>query len=262
MQAKVLDRNPTTLYHSDAGNTNAENAMTTKPPEGSPGETPEEDAGKVPEEGKPKGRNPSKDVELKSVRWFLVVACIVYALSGFAGLVLFALSKAASEDVLAVWGVGFLIIGACVALGSLVGFIFGIPRTLQRPDRTNTSPEADKANTPQYGANTNLEEISDWLTKILVGVGLTQLGDLPEALEGIVAYLADRIGVEKCELFILGLLLWSVIGGFFLGYLFARTILPKAFVQAAPDAEPIERTPDKENPPSKSEPNNEEKDRQ
>jgi hypothetical protein len=57
---------------------------------------------------------------------------------------------------------------ASAVSGLLLGFVFGVPRVLaaDRPRSTGTGGG--------IAANTNLEQISDWLTKILVGVGLTQ----------------------------------------------------------------------------------------
>src|SRR4051812_22645802 len=72
---------------------------------------------------------------------------------------------------------------AAATAGAVAGFIFGIPRSLQ-----GDAPAADgvmrgAVATPRD--NTNLEQISDWLTKILVGVGLTQIGHLGAALAGV-----------------------------------------------------------------------------
>jgi hypothetical protein len=53
--------------------------------------------------------------------------------------------------------------------GGLLGFIFGVPRAPEATDRPNKS----------YRANTNLEQISDWLTKLLVGATLASLGSIP-----------------------------------------------------------------------------------
>lgn len=78
------------------------------------------------------------------------------------------------------------------AVGGLLGFLFGIPRT--GTDRGNASdqPSAtaaqsarsseieatrdDKRKISNSSINTNLEEVSDWLTKIILGAGLTQVG--------------------------------------------------------------------------------------
>jgi hypothetical protein len=98
--------------------------------------------------------------------------------------------------------VGLLVAGAGLILGGLIGFLFGIPRSLQSEHPQQPAKSKDGADgkddaarkDPQgrepdrYGANTNLEQISDWLTKILVGVGLTQLTRLPEGLSSTANY--------------------------------------------------------------------------
>jgi hypothetical protein len=45
-----------------------------------------------------------------------------------------------------------------------------------------------------FRGNTNLEQISDWLTKILVGVGLTQLGRVGGALDAIGVSVGPLLG--------------------------------------------------------------------
>ncbi len=57
---------------------------------------------------------------------------------------------------------GFFWALACLALGSLFGIVFGIPREAPRSASTGT------AQTAGLRANTNMEETSDWLTKLLV----------------------------------------------------------------------------------------------
>ena len=87
-----------------------------------------------------------------------------------------------------------------MAGGGFVGFLFGIPRVLQdgqsgsagphpgvRPEApTNLRlPSGASASSPSAGSgfrinvNTNLEQISDWLTKIIVGLGLVELRNMP-----------------------------------------------------------------------------------
>src|SRR6266508_6277591 len=70
-------------------------------------------------------------------------------------------------DILAV---AALVAGGAFVAGGLLGFLFGIPRSLAGPEGSVDGAAAGGA----YRPNTNLEQISDWLTKILVGVGLVQ----------------------------------------------------------------------------------------
>jgi hypothetical protein len=76
---------------------------------------------------------------------------------------------------------------ATLSVGGLLGFLFGIPRTT-RP-RSSEAPGSDDGRrdmtaTP-YEPSNNLEQVADWLTKILVGVGLVELGTLGGALAKI-----------------------------------------------------------------------------
>ena len=75
---------------------------------------------------------------------------------------------------------------AALSVGGLLGFLFGIPRTM-RPRNSESVTGADnrrEAAAP-YEPSNNLEQVADWLTKILVGVGLVELGKIGNALAQI-----------------------------------------------------------------------------
>ena len=117
---------------------------------------------------------------------------------------------------------------ASTSIGGLLGFLFGIPRA--------TSQNKDNAANENtiYTVNTSLEQISDWLTKIIVGLGLTQLTKIPSYLHHIAIILIRGIDCkpecsDKDITILLAILLYSTILGFFLGYLFARLFLVKMF---------------------------------
>jgi hypothetical protein len=124
--------------------------------------------------------------------------------------------------------------GACLVSGVMVGFLFGIPRTLQSEQAgSKADTEADAA-TPQQGyaqrVNTNLEQISDWLTKILVGLGLTQLGNVPARLGEAAAYVASGMPDQRgATVFAGGMIVYFSIVGFIGGYLFTRLFLARLF---------------------------------
>jgi Putative Ig domain len=65
--------------------------------------------------------------------------------------------------------VGLLTAVSALVAGCLIGFLFGIPKIA-----------AGKVQLPgkAYTPNTNLPEVSDWLTKLLLGAGLVQLTHL------------------------------------------------------------------------------------
>jgi hypothetical protein len=75
---------------------------------------------------------------------------------------------------------------ACFSIGALLGFLFGIPRVLQKssqPDPGQPRPEQGNNLQPrasyQLLVNTNLDDVSDWLTKIVVGVSFVELRKIP-----------------------------------------------------------------------------------
>ena len=82
--------------------------------------------------------------------------------------------------------VAVLVAGGALVAGGPLGFLFGIPRALTRSEGAGDTGDTSRG----YSPNTNLEDISDWLTKILVGVGLVQF----TTLAGRVGELVDSLG--------------------------------------------------------------------
>jgi hypothetical protein len=94
---------------------------------------------------------------------------------GIIGLTLYVADHANlwSRDVSETLGATILLAGAFLLLGALTGFLFGVPRVRSTSDSSNseTSKSPLTFSLRGYQANTNLEQISDWLTKIIVGCG-------------------------------------------------------------------------------------------
>ena len=152
---------------------------------------------------------------------------------------------------LRVTSLGFLLAVAGLVVGGLLGFLFGIPRTLQQAPAPAPAEAAEPearaggrdADRPEYRGNTNLEQISDWLTKILVGVALTQFDDFLDFLRRAVGFLAPGFGrLAISRPFVLGLLLFFPTCGFLLGYLLTRLYLPLALRRSDIDLEGQRRT--------------------
>jgi hypothetical protein len=126
-------------------------------------------------------------------KWYFVTVAVLIGV--------FALSIAARNadlwravaDFLLAASVSFVVALASTAIGCFLGFLFGIPKSLQRgagapqpqqqptsgtpsapTNDTSGSAAAVRASGPAFGTNTSLEEISDWLTKIIIGLGLVQ----------------------------------------------------------------------------------------
>ncbi|MEV7781512.1 hypothetical protein [Kitasatospora sp. NPDC088351] len=141
---------------------------------------------------------------------------------GVLGLLLFSLGREQAWQAL---GGGLVISGASAVLGGALGFLFGVPRV-----RGGTG-----AGEPQgsYAPNTNLEQVSDWLTKVLLGVGLTQLGSLGERLHQVGTALAPALGGEQGAVpFAAALVLYFLVLGFLAGWLVTRLTLPQVLSDA------------------------------
>jgi hypothetical protein len=99
-------------------------------------------------------------------------------------------------QLLRILGMGMLLAGAALLSGFLLGFIFAIPRLGEQKAKAATaqpkdSPAAESGSQPNpIQFNDNLVQISDWLTKIIVGVGLVELHSIPRRLGTLSYYLA------------------------------------------------------------------------
>lgn len=120
----------------------------------------------------------------------------------------------------------------CLAVGGLFGFLFGIPRvTLEGVDRVTHRP------------NSNIEIVSDWLTKIIVGVGLLQFHSLGRFLDRVSADLGNALGggnAARASAFARALIIYFFVAGVIQGYLLTRMYLSERFEEfEAPKGEPI-----------------------
>ena len=135
---------------------------------------------------------------------------------------------------------------ACLCGGGFVGFLFGIPRVAAPPEREPAAaPRARPRDDDEpagvwrggggWQSNSNLVEISDWLTKIIVGLGLIHLKDLPPAASRLAAHVAASFGAdgpERAEAFVLALMIAFTVIGFVTGYLYTRIFLQGALRRA------------------------------
>jgi hypothetical protein len=133
------------------------------------------------------------------------------------------------------WAIAYL------SLGFLIGFLFGIPRVIQPGTGAKESVPANvnKASAYSQQVNTNLEQISDWLTKIIVGLGLVELQSLPDLLRKASSWIAQGLSngadagsvVQATSLATSIILFFSVVG-FLAGYLITRLFFAGAFGRA------------------------------
>jgi len=81
---------------------------------------------------------------------------------------------------------------AAFLAGCLAGFLFGIPRIVSsgqlRQQKTTSAPA--------YTPSSNLAEVSDWLTKLLLGAGLVQLTRLGRPIGSLIDHVASGLYVH------------------------------------------------------------------
>lgn len=134
---------------------------------------------------------------------------------------------------------GLLLAAASVVAGWLLGLLFGIPRSLSRPQPAagrapgsgsdGTSSTTSDVPRPSR-TNTNLEDVSDWLTKTIVGLGLANLYLIP----GYAWRKSGQIGAQifassSGQSLVLLIATYFAIGGFWIGYIGTRTMITLLF---------------------------------
>jgi hypothetical protein len=182
--------------------------------------------------------------------WGGVIGLVAAGLAAFVEEYAKGIFWSAAGSGLRIFVLSVLFASASAVSGWMLGLLFGIPRSLARgtaapntppaASASATGPTANAASSSATSAtaaasssrvNTNLEDISDWLTKTIVGVGLTQLYQVPHYLW----HVAERLNEQGFnwpqhgQLLALALFLYFAPGGFWLGYVGTRTILTKLF---------------------------------
>ena len=146
--------------------------------------------------------------------WFGVVIIIAFGILLTLILSLYFPKNPGNNDfwqTLSAFGCGMLMGGAAFAAGGFGGFLFGIPSLSQNQDTG-------------LKYNDNLIQISDWLTKIIVGVGLVELNRLP----GKISQLGDLLksnfnGGEWGKVASLSIVFYFFLFGFLIIYFWTRT---------------------------------------
>jgi hypothetical protein len=77
------------------------------------------------------------------------------------------------------------------SVGLFLGFLFGIPRSTIGDGEHENSTELPKM---FYRPSTNLEQVSDWLTKLLIGVGLVEMRSIADALANLGVVVQNSVG--------------------------------------------------------------------
>ncbi len=86
-------------------------------------------------------------------------------------------------------GYGTVVAGAFFVFGVLLGFLFGLRPASIAHASADSQSSADDHDNPY----TNLEEIADWLTKLILGAGLVELTHLKEPILQLATFMAKGV---------------------------------------------------------------------
>lgn len=149
---------------------------------------------------------------------------------GFLCLIIAAGVKHNLSEALTVVVSGLFLAGASTLSGGIVGFLFGVPRR-QQSRREGTASGGNSGYL--YRPNTNLEQVSDWLTKMIIGIGLTQIPNIVDFFKQVGSYCGPAFGERPYgEIIATSVVIHYVLVGFLLGFLTAYLWLPGAFSRA------------------------------
>ncbi len=115
--------------------------------------------------------------------------------------------------------------------GAVLGFLFGIPRYAGGESGV---PRAGNASlvSGAWSHNTNLQQVSDWLTKILVGVGLTQFRGIAATLGELFVALGPSLGgASKGAVFGGCVVTYCSLLGFMISYVLTTGTLPRYLIR-------------------------------
>jgi CheY-like chemotaxis protein len=123
------------------------------------------------------------------------------------------------------WSTGVMLsiymLGAA-AISGFLGMVFAIPRARAVTADPQSGLNTSDSKSGMYTSNSNLEEISDWLTKVLVGAGLVQLAALPGGLRALGDYLGEGLAGPNAAAAAVSFTVYGAGIGFLVVYLWVR----------------------------------------
>jgi len=172
---------------------------------------------------------------VRDFRGPVVKILLRFSLVGIVAIIIYAIRLWHLGQMATIIAIGTMTAVASMAIGGVFGFIFAIPKMESKSSLVpNVGEQPDKSQTQlPFNQNTNLEQISDWLTKIIIGIGLIELKDIATTLSDVATDVARGLGNTPGDYpFALALILYFLVCGFLIAYLWTSLYLPEAFVIA------------------------------
>jgi hypothetical protein len=156
------------------------------------------------------------------VRWWFTTWLVILIVFPLTMLAIYCANL--STGGLLAYGAAAMVGAASALAGGLIGFLFGIPRVLSEGAESGSSER-------RLIPNTNLEQVSDWLTKIIVGATLVQLGSLTRRFSELATSVSGVFGNPSAQNKAMAgaIILYSTAFGFFGAYISARSIITFLF---------------------------------
>lgn len=146
---------------------------------------------------------------------------------------------------------------ALTLIGFIVGLLFSMPRAIAAANdsdkKTQSVPSSDPAQreAPLYSPNVNLEQVADWLTKIIVGVGLVEAQHISEfvwkgavTLGGQLNETNPSIDADGAAALSLGMIVGFPLVGFIGGFFAMKLYISRAMYASEKDIfRPVSYTP-------------------
>lgn len=103
--------------------------------------------------------------------------------------------------------------------GTISGFLFAVPKAA-------SDSAANSSRGRRYKINTNLEDVSDWLTKIILGLGLVHVDKVIHFVDSMGDQVASAVGqAQGAKIIAISAMVYGFVSGFIIVYTWTRTAL-------------------------------------
>lgn len=141
-----------------------------------------------------------------------------------------------SFGLMMIWSIAYIVIGA------ILGFIFSVPKIISgnQPSQNVDPAIINIVAKRTIEQNNNLTQVSDWLTKVLIGAGLVELKEIPAFVlhvaevmgQGIRKMPAKLPAHDAATILSVAVILFFTCWGFISGYIVMKLVLTNKFADS------------------------------